>query len=117
MAAYTINYNLKHLAIECFRSDSFAVLEEYEKASNMHAAFFTRLFYSLKNNNIDGFYYDSGKNRYLFTRSAKCADTVQKTCIWIRGNDDLEPLSDRQYKKAVDMVNDGLPDGVTVYTF
>ena len=111
-----INYGIRDLSISLFRADdSEADLIELvlEDSERMIQGDYKRFFSALESGRIDSFYYESGGNLYLYTRSARSGVLIQKTCFWNRGGE-LIPLSHRNINSFADMVADGLPDMVTL---
>ena len=113
---YKINYGIRDLSLSLFRAkESEADLIELvlEDSERMIQNDYKRFFYALESGRIDSFYYESGLNVYLYTRSARAGVLIQKTCFWNRGGE-LIPLSHVNINSFADMVADGLKDMVTL---
>lgn len=111
-----INYGIRDLSISLFRaSESEADLIELvlEDSERMIQNDYKRFFSALESGRIDSFYYESGANVYLYTRSARAGVLIQKTCFWNRDGE-LIPLSHVNINSFADIVADGLKDMVTL---
>lgn len=111
-----INYGIRDLSISLFLADDSEadlielVLDDTER---MIQSDYRRFFSALESGRIDSFYYESGGNVYLYTRSARANVLIQKTCFWNRDGK-LIPLSHVNINSFADMVADGLKDMVTL---
>lgn len=111
-----INYGISDLSLALFRaseSESDLIELVLEDTERMLQSDYRRFFSALESGRIDSFYYESGGNVYLYTRSARRGVMIQKTCFWNRDGE-LVPLSHRNINSFADMVADGLEDMVTL---
>lgn len=111
-----INYGIRDLAISLFRaseSESDLIELVLDDTERMIQNDYKRFFSALESGKIDFFQYESGRNVYLYIRSARAGVLIQKTCFWNRGGE-LVPLSHVNMNSFADMVADGLPDEVTL---
>lgn len=104
-------HQMDMLALNALKTGETA---EYDTASKENDGIMENIFQNLMKGISDYAYIKTGWNLYLYTRSVKKINNIQKTCFWRNGND-LDPLSDRQYGCFHDLIRDGYPEGCWIY--